>query len=117
MAARVMGAHPNLKVIATPTRRPHTANRNDWGAYAFADGTLYPAEEMRNLDILDRVGGGDSFASGMIYGLLTGSGVDYGLRCGLAHGALTMTTAGDSSFVTQAEVERLMDGLGAGVQR
>lgn len=117
MAARLMQVHPNLQVIASPTRRAHTANRNDWGACAFADGTLYATEEMRDLDILDRVGGGDSFASGMIYGLLAGSGVDYGLRCGLAHGALTMTTAGDSSFVTHGEVKRLMDGMGAGVQR
>ncbi len=117
MAARLVEAQPNFKVIATTTRRAHAANRNDWGSYAFAEGSLHVAEEMRGLDIFDRVGGGDSFASGLIAGLLNGKGIDYALRCGLAHGALTMTTAGDSSFVTQAEVERLMKGLDAGVQR
>ncbi|MGI4852895.1 MAG: PfkB family carbohydrate kinase [Janthinobacterium lividum] len=117
MSGRLSAAYPNLKIIATPTRRAHAANRNDWGGYAFADGALHVAQEMRDLDIFDRVGGGDSFASGLIAGLLNDQGIDYALRCGLAHGALTMTTAGDSSFVTQAEVERLMQGLDAGVQR
>ncbi|MGI4757250.1 MAG: PfkB family carbohydrate kinase [Janthinobacterium lividum] len=117
MAARLVDAHSNFKVIATATRRAHAANRNDWGAYAFADGSLHVAEPMRDLDIFDRVGGGDSFASGLIAGLLNGHDMDYALRCGLAHGALTMSTAGDSSFVTQGEVERLMQGLDAGVQR
>lgn len=117
MAERLLAAYPNLKVIATPTRRAHSANRNDWGAYAFAGGKLHVAQQMRDLDILDRVGGGDSFASGLIAGLMKGKDIDYALRCGLAHGALTMTTAGDSSFVTEAEVERLMQGLDAGVQR
>ncbi len=117
MAARVMKQHGNLRVIATPTRRAITANRNDWGAYAFADGALHVGEQMRDLEIYDRVGGGDSFASGLIYGLLEQKGIDYALRCGIAHGALTMTTAGDSSFSTLAEVEKLMNGIGAGVQR
>lgn len=117
MASRVTAAFPSLKVIATTTRRAHAANRNDWGAYAFADGKFHQAAEMRNLDIFDRVGGGDAFASGLIASLLAGRDIDYALRCGLAHGALTMTTAGDSSAVTEAEVQRLMQGLDAGVQR
>ncbi len=117
MAARLTSAYPNLQVIATTTRRAHTANRNDWGAYAFAAGQLHTVQEMRDLDIYDRVGGGDAFAAGLIAGLLDGRSVDHALRCGLAHGALTMTTAGDSSVATQAEVERLMQGLDAGVQR
>ncbi len=117
MARRLSGSFPNLKIIATPTRRADAANRNDWGAYAFAGGELHVAQEMRALDIFDRVGGGDSFAAGLIASLLNGRPIDYALRCGLAHGALTMTTAGDSSFVTEAEVERLMSGLDAGVQR
>ena len=117
MAARLTEAYPNLRMVATPTRKAHAANRNDWGAYAFADGQLHIAREMRDLDIYDRVGGGDSFAAGLIAAVLNGQGVDYALRCGLAHGALTMTTAGDSSFVTEGEVQRLMDGLDAGVQR
>lgn len=117
MAARVTQAHPNLQVIATTTRRAHSANRNDWGAYAYAGNTLHIAPEMRNLEILDRVGGGDSFASGLIYGLLTQKPIDEALRYGLAHGALTMTTPGDNSVATLAEVEHLLSNVGAGVQR
>ena len=117
MASRVIKAHPNFRVIATTTRRPRTANRNDWGAYAYAAGEIHVGREMQNLEIFDRVGGGDSFASGLIYGLLAGRGMDYALQCGIAHGALAMTTAGDSSFATLGEVERLMAGVGAGVQR
>ena len=117
MASRLVEGYPNLKVVATTTRRAHTANRNDWGAFAFAGDELHTVQEMRNLDVYDRVGGGDGFAAGLIAGLLNGRGVDYALRCGLAHGALTMTTAGDSSCATEAEVERLMQGLDAGVQR
>ena len=112
-----MRQYPDLRVIATPTRRAITANRNDWGAYTYADGAMHVGEQMRDLEIYDRVGGGDSFASGLIYGLLQEKGIDYALRCGIAHGALTMTTAGDSSFSTLAEVENLMKGIGAGVQR
>ncbi|MFN2976368.1 sugar kinase [Terriglobus aquaticus] len=117
MADRVMQAHPNFRVMATATRRPRTANRNDWGGYAFANGQLYVGRAMEDLEIFDRVGGGDSFASGLIYGLLSGQDVPYALQCGIAHGALAMTTPGDSSFATLAEVERLMAGAGAGVQR
>ncbi len=78
---------------------------------------MYAAPEMLNLEILDRVGGGDAFAAGVLYGLLTERGTEWSLRCGVAHGALTMTTVGDSSFATLSEVERLIDGRGAGVRR
>ena len=117
MAKRVVKAHPNFKVLATTTRKPRTANRNDWGAFAYADGAIHQANEMLDLEIFDRVGGGDSFASGLMYGLFEGKGIEWALNCGVAHGALAMTTAGDSSFATKAEVERLMQGGGAGVQR
>ena len=117
MAERVMAAHPNFRIIATTTRRPRTANRNDWGAFAYAAGKIHVGREMADLEIFDRVGGGDSFASGLIYGLLQGKSMDYALQCGIAHGALAMTTAGDASFATLPEVERLMQGSGAGVQR
>lgn len=117
MAERVMQAHPNFRIIATTTRKPRTANRNDWGAYAYAEGQIHAGREMQDLEIFDRVGGGDSFASGLIYGLLAGKEIGYALQCGIAHGALAMTTAGDSSFATLGEVERLIAGAGAGVQR
>ena len=117
MSARVTAEFPHLKVIATTTRRPRTANRNDWAAFAYADGTVYHSRDYLDLDIFDRVGGGDSFAAGLIYGLLEGKGIQYALDCGTAHGALAMTTPGDSSMVTLAEVEGLMRGAGAGVSR
>ena len=117
MSARVSAEFPNVKVMATTTRRPRTAMKNDWGAFAFADGRVYQSAEYKDLDILDRVGGGDSFAAGLVYGLLQGKGMQWALDCGVAHGALAMTTAGDSSQATLEEVERLMAGASAGVQR
>lgn len=117
MALRVTEEFPNVKVIATTTRRPKTANRNDWAAFAWAEGEVYRSTDYLELEVFDRVGGGDSFAAGLIYGLLQGKGIQWALNCGVAHGALVMTTAGDSSFATLAEVEKLMAGGGAGVSR
>ncbi len=117
MSARVTDDFPNLKVIATTVRRPHTASRNDWSAYAFANGTAYDSLHLPHLDILDRVGGGDAFAAGLIYGLLAGKGIQYALNCGVAHGALAMTTPGDQSRATFAEVEYLMQGGHANTSR
>lgn len=116
MAERVSREFPSLKVLATTVRRTHTANRNSWSAFAYASGESANAAEalaglcFDDLDILDRVGGGDSFAAGLIYGLLAGKGMAWALDCGVAHGALAMTTPGDASMVTLAEVERLMAG-------
>jgi 2-dehydro-3-deoxygluconokinase len=117
MAARVTEEFPNIKVIATTTRRPKTANRNDWAAFAYGEGQVFRSTDYLDLEIFDRVGGGDSFAAGLIYGLLAGKGMQWSLDCGVAHGALAMTTPGDSSMATLHEVERLMAGHGAGVQR
>ncbi len=116
MAERVVREFPTLKVLATTVRRPHTANRNSWSAFAYAGsdqgtpGEAFEGLHFDHLDILDRVGGGDSFASGVIYGLLAGNGIAWALDCGVAHGALAMTTPGDASMVTLPEVERLMAG-------
>ena len=116
MAERVIREFPTLKVLATTVRRPHTANRNSWSAFAHASGDAaspgdaFEGLHFEHLDILDRVGGGDSFASGLIYGLLAGHGIAWALDCGVAHGALAMTTPGDASMVTLPEVERLMAG-------
>ena len=90
---------------------------NDWGAIAWMDGTFYAASNRQRLEIWDRVGGGDSFASGLIYGLLAGKGPQYAVECGAAHGALAMTTPGDTSMATLAEVERAMKGGTARVSR
>jgi 2-dehydro-3-deoxygluconokinase len=113
----VITEFPNIAVVATTMRRPRTANRNDWGAFAYAEGTVYRSADFLDLEVFDRVGGGDSFAAGLIYGLLKGKGMQWSLDCGVAHGALAMTTPGDSSMASLAEVERLMAGTDAGVQR
>ena len=117
MAGRVTAEFKNLKVIASTVRRTHTASSNGWSAFGFAEGKAYEGLRFEALEILDRVGGGDSFASGLIYGLLQGKGMKWALDCGVAHGALAMTTAGDSSMATVGEVERLMAGGGAGTVR
>jgi 2-dehydro-3-deoxygluconokinase len=110
-------AFPNLHVIATTLRAVRSATVNDWGAVAWADGEFVEATPRPGLEILDRVGGGDSFASGLIYGLLTKGDIQAAVDYGAAHGALAMTTPGDTSMASLAEVERLMRGAGARVQR
>jgi 2-dehydro-3-deoxygluconokinase len=117
MASRVVAEFPNIKVIASTVRQAVTANTNGWGAFGWAEGEVYRGIGFDALEILDRVGGGDSFASGLIHGLMAGKGMQYAVDCGVAHGALAMTTPGDSSMATLAEVERLMAGGGAGTQR
>jgi 2-dehydro-3-deoxygluconokinase len=110
--------YSNLRVVATTLRTVRSATINDWGAVGwsrdagFVEATLRPAVE-----ILDRVGGGDSFASGLVYGLLTGRSLGEALEYGAAHGALAMTTPGDTSMATLAEVEALVAGGTARVQR
>ena len=94
-----------------------TSAVNDWGAVCLAGGELYQAPVRENLEILDRVGGGDSFASGLIFGLLTGRGPQWAVECGAAHGALAMTTPGDTTMATLAEVEKVMKGGTARVDR
>jgi 2-dehydro-3-deoxygluconokinase len=117
MAQNVIRDFPGLKVLATTMRRVHSASSNDWGAFAYANGAVAEGIRYNNLEIFDRVGGGDSFASGLIYGLLMGRDLKWSLDCGVAHGALAMLTPGDSSMATLAEVEGLMAGDGAGVKR
>jgi 2-dehydro-3-deoxygluconokinase len=117
MIEQAVKAFPNFAVVATTLRQARTATRNDWGAVAYADGQLYGAENREALEIFDRIGGGDSFASGLIYGLLTGHGPQWAVECGAAHGALAMTTPGDTTMVTLAEVERVMKGGTARVSR
>ena len=117
MIERAVREFPNFKVVATTLRNAKTATVNDWGAVCYAGGELYQAATRENLEIYDRVGGGDSFASGLIYGLLTGRGPQWAVECGAAHGALAMTTPGDTTTATLAEVERVMKGGGARVAR
>jgi 2-dehydro-3-deoxygluconokinase len=117
MIERAVGEYPNFKVVATTLRNAKTATVNDWGAVCFADGELYQSQTREGLEIFDRVGGGDSFASGLIYGFLTGRGPQWAVECGAAHGALAMTTPGDTTMATLSEVERVMKGGGARVAR
>jgi 2-dehydro-3-deoxygluconokinase len=116
MLRDVAAAYPNLKLVATTLRTAHTATRNSWGAMALVEDAIIHVPQ-REVEILDRVGGGDSFASGLIHGILAGKPVEWALRCGVAHGALAMTTPGDTSMATLAEVERVMRGESARISR
>ncbi|MFM2295998.1 MAG: hypothetical protein RLZZ350_2411 [Verrucomicrobiota bacterium] len=108
---------PNFKATATTLRAAKTATVNDWAAIAWMGGKFYESRSYPDLEILDRVGGGDSFASGLIYGLLTTGDAQKAVDYGAAHGALAMTTPGDTSMADVGEVEKLMKGGGARVQR
>ena len=109
MLRRVAAAYPNLKAIAMTERTAVSSCTHQWGAVALVNGE-FVAVEAQPIDVLDRIGGGDSFAAGFLYGLLDGRGAAWALACGVAHGALAMTTPGDTSMATLAEVERLMAG-------
>jgi 2-dehydro-3-deoxygluconokinase len=117
MIERAVAEFPNLKVVATTLRNATTATLNDWGAVCYVDGELYQAATRENLEIYDRIGGGDSFASGLIYGFLMDKGPQWAVECGAAHGALAMTTPGDTTMATLSEVERVMKGGSARVAR
>ncbi|MEM7146599.1 MAG: sugar kinase [Verrucomicrobiota bacterium] len=117
MIALAVAAYPNFKATATTLREVHTATDNDWGAICWHDGKFHRAIQRDHLEILDRVGGGDSFASGLIYGFLEHNDPDKAVNYGAAHGALAMTTPGDTSMATLAEVEKLIAGASARVDR
>jgi 2-dehydro-3-deoxygluconokinase len=117
MLRKVAQEFPSLAIVATTLRYARTATRNDWGALAFSDGEFHEASMRRDLEIYDRVGGGDSFASGLIYGLLQGESLQWAVECGAAHGALAMTTPGDTSMTTLAEVLKVMKGQTARIAR
>lgn len=117
MIEQVVKVYPNINAVATTLRNAKTATINDWGAVCYYDGELYEAISRENLEIFDRVGGGDSFASGLIYGFLTEQGPQRAVNYGAAHGALAMTTPGDTSMARLDEVEKVMKGGGARVAR
>lgn len=109
--------YPNFKAVATTLRTVKTATVNDWSALCWAGGEIYKAKDYKGLEIMDRVGGGDSFASGLIYGLMTTGDAELAVNYGAAHGALAMTTPGDTTMARKSEVEAIMGGAGARVQR
>ena len=117
MINMVVKDFPNFQVIATTLRTVKSATINSWGAICWADGRFYEATHREDLEIMDRVGGGDSFASGLIYGLIKTGDPQKAVEYGAAHGALAMTTPGDTSMATLAEVEKVMKGGSARVVR
>ncbi len=117
MIAEVVKMYPNFQAVATTLRNAKTASVNDWGAILWTGGEFYEAPLRENLEIYDRVGGGDSFASGLAYGFLAGKTPQQAVEYGAAHGAMAMTTPGDTSMATLKEVESVMKGKGARVVR
>ena len=117
MIQQAVNEFPNLKVLATTLRAAKTATVNDWGAVCWADGGFFEAPLRENLEILDRVGGGDSFASGLIYGFLTTGDPQQAVNYGAAHGALAMTTPGDTTMARLHEVEKILTRTSARVDR
>jgi len=117
LQARVLGAFPSLALVATSLREAHTATLNDWSGVCSTPDGFFVGPSFPRLEIFDRIGGGDSFASGLIYGLLEGLDVGSSLAYGVAHGALAMTTPGDTSMATRADVDRLIAGKAARVER
>jgi 2-dehydro-3-deoxygluconokinase len=117
MIRKAVAEFPNFKVAATTLRKVITATVNDWSAICYHDGQFFDSRKYPELEILDRVGGGDSFASGLVYGFLKANDAQKAVDYGAAHGALAMTTPGDTSMVTVKEVEKVMGGGGARVVR
>jgi 2-dehydro-3-deoxygluconokinase len=116
MIGAVVEAFPNISTVATTLRTARSAGVNGWGAICYHEGKFYEVAQ-RDVEIFDRVGGGDSFASGFLYGLLTGKDPQWALECGVAHGALAMSTPGDTTMATLAEVLRMVKGPNARVVR
>ncbi len=116
MIDQVVKKHPQAKVVATTLREVHSTNRHSWSAVAWIDGKTYTAPTAE-LDVVDRVGGGDGFAAGFIYGLLTGEKPEDALKLGWAHGALLTTFIGDTTMSTVEQVRALAQGGSARIQR
>ncbi len=117
MIRKAVQEFPNFKAVATTLRHARTASRNDWGAVLYAGGGFYDATLREDLEIYDRVGGGDSFASGLIYGLMEGKTPQEAVEYGAAHGALAMTTPGDTTTASLKEVQQVMKGGTARIAR
>jgi 2-dehydro-3-deoxygluconokinase len=116
MIDRVVERHPRIKIVATTLREVHTTNRHSWGAVAWINGEVHVAPAC-DLDVLDRVGGGDGFAAGFFYGLLTGESAETSVRLGWAHGALLTTFPGDTTMATLEQVKTFAKGGSARIQR
>jgi 2-dehydro-3-deoxygluconokinase len=116
MIDNVVKKHQHVKVVATTLREVHSTSRHSWSAVAWIDGKTYAAPTAE-LDVLDRVGGGDGFAAGFIYGLLTGEAPEDAVKLGWAHGALLTTFPGDTTMATVEQVRAFAKGGSARIQR
>jgi len=116
MMEKVIAKHPHIKAVATTLREVHSANRHTWSAVAWVDGASHTAP-VCELDVYDRVGGGDGFAAGLFYGLLSGESPDEALKLGWAHGALLTSFPGDTTMATLAQVRAFAKGGSARIQR
>ena len=116
MIANVVQAYPQVKVVATTLREVHSTNRHSWGAVAWINGQTYMSP-ICELDVYDRVGGGDGFAAGLFYGLLSGEPEELAVRLGWAHGALLTTFPGDTTMATLEQVRAFAEGGSARIQR
>jgi 2-dehydro-3-deoxygluconokinase len=116
MIDKVVKKHPHVKVVATTLREVHSTNRHSWGAVAWINGKTYQSPTAE-LDVYDRVGGGDGYASGFFYGLLTGEAPEEAVRLGWAHGALLTTFPGDTTMATLDQVRAFAKGGSARIQR
>lgn len=116
-AEKMISEFPNIKVAISSLREVHSASRHDLSGACFAENKVFKASDYKNIEIFDRIGSGDAFAAGFIYGLLAEKGFQFAIDCAAAHGTLAMTTAGDNSSATLEEVLSLMKGEGAHVKR
>ena len=116
-AEKMMNEFPNLKIIVSTLREVHSARLHDLSGVCFYKNQIYKAKDYKNIEVFDRIGSGDGFASGFIYGLLAGKDAQYSLECGAALGALVMTTPGDNSTSTLSEVENLIADSNQVIQR
>ena len=117
MLSKVAADFPNIKILANMLHTVRTASVNDWKVLVLADNEIGMSREYEGLEVLDRVGIGDSFAAGFIYGLMTSTDPEVAVNYGAAHGALAMTTPGDTSMARLSEVEAIMNAAGARVKR
>jgi 2-dehydro-3-deoxygluconokinase len=117
LSQAVLDEFPQIRLVAMTLRDSRTAGFNHWGGLVYAEGSVHAARFRRNLEIFDRVGGGDAFVSGVMWGLLDGRSPSEAVEIGVAHGALTMTTPGDTSMVTEEEVLRAVTAADARVDR
>ena len=117
MIKNAVADFPNFQVVATTLRDVHSATVNDWGAICWHDGEFHEATHRPKMEIYDRVGGGDSFASGLVYGFMEFNDAKMAVEYGAAHGALAMTTPGDTTMATADEVKKLVGGGSARVDR